>query len=129
MARESWIQSLVESYQWLKKWYLMSPCLTLSIIRYGSRVNPGKGVAPSSTPWCRSYRKRSLWVTLDYGCQLYLFIYRYMCRTIVRSTWNFEFIILILNLLWHNIKHFSHLYFFYIYIYIYIYIHTHTHTR
>ena len=27
--------------------------------------NPGKGVAPSSTPWCSSYRKRSLRVTLD----------------------------------------------------------------
>ena len=28
-----------------QKWYLMPPCLTLSIIRYGSRVkwsNPGK---------------------------------------------------------------------------------------
>ena len=33
-------------------------CLTLSIIRLGSRVkwrNPGKEVAPSPTPWCRSY--------------------------------------------------------------------------
>ena len=32
------------------KWYLMPPCLTLSIIKYGSRVkwrNPGKGVPPS----------------------------------------------------------------------------------
>ena len=28
----------VESYQRLKKWYLMPPWLTLSIIRYGSRV-------------------------------------------------------------------------------------------
>ena len=49
--------------------------LTLSIIRYGSRVkwnNPGKGVAPSSTPWCSSYRKGSLLVTLDYSRQLYL---------------------------------------------------------
>ena len=48
MARETWVQSHVESYQRLKKWYLMPPCLTLSIIRYGSRVkwsNPGKGVA------------------------------------------------------------------------------------
>ena len=27
--------SQVESYQRLKKWYLMSPCLTLSIIRWG----------------------------------------------------------------------------------------------
>ena len=53
----------------------MPPCLTLSIIRYGSRVkwsNPGKGVAPSPTPWCSSYRKGSLRVTLDYGRQLYL---------------------------------------------------------
>ena len=30
--------SRVESYQRLKKWYLMTPYLTLSIIRYGSRV-------------------------------------------------------------------------------------------
>ena len=43
-------------------------CLTLNIIRYGSRVkwrNPGKGVAPSPTPWCSSYQKGSLRVTLD----------------------------------------------------------------
>ena len=35
-----------------KKWYLMPPYLTLSIIKYGSRVkwvNPGKGVVPSCT--------------------------------------------------------------------------------
>ena len=38
MARETWVQSQVESYQRLKKWYLMPPCLTLSIIRCGSRV-------------------------------------------------------------------------------------------
>ena len=59
----------------------MPPCLTLSIIRYGSRVkwsNPGKGVAPS--PWCSSYRKGNLRVTLDYGRQLYLFyIHIYIC--------------------------------------------------
>ena len=49
MARETWVQSQVESYQRLKKWYLMPPCLTLSIIRYGSRVkqsNPGKEQRP-----------------------------------------------------------------------------------
>ena len=48
----------VESYQRLKKWYLMPPCLTLSIISYRSRVkwsNPEKGVAPSATHWCSSY--------------------------------------------------------------------------
>ena len=61
--------------QRLKKWYLMPPCLTLSIIRYGSRVkwvNPEKGVAPFPTPWCSSYQKWSLQVTLDYGRQFYL---------------------------------------------------------
>ena len=46
-----------------QKWYLMPPYLTLSIIVYGSRVkwnDPGKGVAPSSTPRSSSYRKWSL---------------------------------------------------------------------
>ena len=56
----------------------MPPCLTLSIIRYGSRVkwnNPEKGVAPSPKPWCSSYRKGSLRVILDYGRQLYFYMY------------------------------------------------------
>ena len=55
----------------------MPPCLTLSIIRYGSRAkwgNPEKGVAPSPTPWCSSFWKGSLWVNLYYSCQHYLFI-------------------------------------------------------
>ena len=49
MAPETWVQSQDESYQRLKKWYLMPPCLTLSIIMYGSRVNwsiPGKEYRP-----------------------------------------------------------------------------------
>ena len=61
MARETRVQSQVESYQRPKKWYLMPPCLTLGIIRYGSRVkwcNLGKGVAPSPTPWCSKLSKR-----------------------------------------------------------------------
>ena len=73
----SLLQVFVElgSYQRLKKWYLMPPCLTFSIIRYRSRVkwsNPGKGVAPSPTSWCSSYRKGNLRLTLDYSHQLYL---------------------------------------------------------
>ena len=43
-----------------QKWYLIPPCLKLSIIWYVSRVkwsNPGNGVAPSPTMWCSSYRK------------------------------------------------------------------------
>ena len=31
--------------------------------------NPGKGVVPSLTPWCSSYWKGSLQVTLNYGGQ------------------------------------------------------------
>ena len=59
--------------------YFMSKnlCLTLSIIRHGSRVkwsNPGKGEAPSLTPWCSSYRKGSLWVSLDNGANFTYFI-------------------------------------------------------
>ena len=75
MAWENWVQSQVQSYQRLKKWYLMLPCLTLSIIRYVSRVkwvNPGKGVTPSPTPWYSSYWKGNLRVPLDYVRQIYL---------------------------------------------------------
>ena len=60
MAWSTLVQSLVESYQRLKKWYLTLPCLLLILIRYGSRVkwsNPGKGVAPSPTLQCSSYQK------------------------------------------------------------------------
>ena len=59
------IQSQVASYQRLLKWYLIPPCLTLSNIRYVSRVkwsNSGKGVVSSSTPQCSSYWKGSLHV-------------------------------------------------------------------
>ena len=88
MAREIWVQSQVESYQRLKKWYLMPPCLTLSIIRYGSRVKwstPGKGVAPSPTPWCSKLSKREpsghprLWSPIlfyfTYISTIYIYIY------------------------------------------------------
>ena len=36
--------------------------------------NSGKWVVPFPTPWCNSYRKGSLSVTLDYGRQLYITI-------------------------------------------------------
>ena len=75
MGWETVVQSQVELYLRLKKWYLILPCLKLSIIKYVSRVkwnNLGKGVALSLTPWCSSYWKGSFWVALSYGCQLYL---------------------------------------------------------
>ena len=47
-----------------KKWYLMLLCLTLSIIRYGSRIKRSyieNGVVPSPTLCCSSYWKGRLW--------------------------------------------------------------------
>ena len=67
MAWETGVQSQVKSYQRLKKWYLMPPCLTLR-----SRVklsNPEKWVVPSPKPWCSSYGKGSFQVALDYSLQ------------------------------------------------------------
>ena len=86
MVWETGVQSQVESYQRLK-WYLISPCLALSTIRLGSRVkwsNPGNGVVPTPTPWCCSYWKGSLRVTLDYGRQLFT----YILGSIILSTKN-----------------------------------------
>ena len=37
VVRNTKVQSQVESYQGLKKWYLLPPWLTLSIIRHKSR--------------------------------------------------------------------------------------------
>ena len=34
--------------------------------------NSGKSVVPSPTPWCNSYWKGSLWVTLDHGRPTYI---------------------------------------------------------
>ena len=74
MVRKTGVQPQVESYQRLKKWYLIPPCLTLSVIRYVSMVkwnNQGEGVVPYHAPRCSSYWKRSLRVTLDYSHQPY----------------------------------------------------------
>ena len=78
MARETGVQSQVESYQRLRKWYLIPPCFILSIIRYVSRVkwsNPGKGLAPSPKFWCNSYWNWSFRVAFDSGRQLYYISY------------------------------------------------------
>ena len=67
MARETWVQSQAESYQTLRKWFSVSPCLTLSIIRLGSLIkwgNSRKGVTTTPTHLCSGYRN---------GSQLYLY--------------------------------------------------------
>ena len=56
----------------------------LSNIRYVSRVkwsNPKKEVAPPPTPWCGSYWKGKLLVTLDYGRQHYFIIFTQPLRS------------------------------------------------
>ena len=88
---KTWVQSQVQSYQRLKKWYLILPCLTLSSISYWSRIkwsNPKKGVAPSPTLWCSSYRKGSLRVILNYGHQLYLLPYKTSQSSLMLLTQN-----------------------------------------
>ena len=45
-------------------------------VRIKGKVEQSReGVAPSPIPWCSSYRKGSLRVTLDYGRQLYFLLY------------------------------------------------------
>ena len=62
-----------------QKWYLMPPCLTLSIIKYVSRVkwsNPGIVVMPSPTPRCFRYRKRTFGLPLTTVTNfIYIYIY------------------------------------------------------
>ena len=77
-----------------QKWYLMPPCLTFSIKRYGSRVNwsnPGNGVTPSLNPLCSCYWKGRLRVALDNGRQLYLLLH-------ISAMWNANWYFQVLNL-------------------------------
>ena len=50
-----------------KKWYFMPPYFQHYKVRFKGKVEQSYGVAPSPIPWCSSYRKGSLRVTLDYG--------------------------------------------------------------
>ena len=73
--QETRVQSQVESYQRLKKCYLMPTCLTLSIIKNGPGVkwsNSGKGVTPFPTPRCRETSGRPRQQPASY-------IYIYIC--------------------------------------------------
>ena len=82
-----------------------------------------KGVAPSPTHWCNSYRKGSLRVTLDYGRQLYftllIYIYIYMCVCVCVLTYIYVCICTYFHIHWNKCI--------YIYIYIYIYVFVYLH--
>ena len=54
-----------------------------------------KGVAPSPTHWCSSYRKGSLRVTLDYGRQLYFYFTVFVDKKLNVKTVLFQTILLI----------------------------------
>ena len=78
MARETWVQSQVESDQRLKKMVIDASLLNTQHykVRIKGKVEQSReGVAPCPTTWCSSYRKGSLRVTLDYGRQLYFTIH------------------------------------------------------
>ena len=66
-------------------------------VRIKGKVEQSReGVVPSPTPWCSSYRKGSLRVTLDYGRQLYFSF----TETIVAwrlSSWEINSSVLVLN--------------------------------
>ena len=60
-------------------------------VRIKGKVEQSReGVAPSPTPWCSSYRKGSLRVTLDYGRQLY-FTYYYLLLSLFCLLLSFPF--------------------------------------
>ena len=73
MARKTWVQSQVKSYQRLKKMVLDASLLYTQHYKVwikGKVEQSREGIAPSHIPWCSSYQKGRLGVTLDYGHQL-----------------------------------------------------------
>ena len=95
LFRETSVQSRVESYQRLKKMALDAALLNTQ--HYKVRVkwsNPGNGVAPFHTPWCSSYWKVILRVTLDWSRQLY-FLYTLLWVTLHHSPSTRTFLTLI----------------------------------
>ena len=86
------VQFRTESYQRLKKWYLMSPCLTLSIIRYWSRAkwsNPGVGVVSSHTH--HSTGKLYIYIYIFSSLVGITFLAKFCCQ-VVREVKNWRFL-------------------------------------
>ena len=87
-ARETLVQSQIDSFQILKKWYLMFPCLTLSIIRYGSTVRgaiQGKEQHPPLHLGVVAIEKGSFWslsITVANFTYIYIYIYIYSSLSI-----------------------------------------------
>ena len=101
----------------------MRPCLTLSIIRYGSRVkwsNPGKGVVPSLHLGAIAIEKGGVRLPSTMAANLpNLNIYVCVCVCVYMHM--YAYICVSIYICIHICV--------YIYMYIYIYTHTHTHTH
>ena len=74
MAWETEVQSLVESYQRLKKMVLDAALFNTQIYKVQikgkvEQFRERSSTLPSLTPRCSSYWKGSLWVSLGYGRQ------------------------------------------------------------
>ena len=78
MGLETGVQSQVGSYQRLKKWYLIPPCLKLSIVKacFKGKVEQSRERNSAlPTPRCSSYWKGSFQVALEY-CRQQQHIYK-----------------------------------------------------
>ena len=114
IVRETRVQSQMESYQRLIKWFLMPPGLTFSIVRQGSSV---KWSNRGNRSCCLPYWKRSVRVILNYGRQFYLHSYKYDFKTIqLILIFLFFCFVSVFSLLFTSRLSLS------LYIYIYIYI-------
>ena len=71
MVRETGVQSQIESYQRLKKWFLMAPCSTQHYkLQIKSRwSNPQKGIGSSHTPLSPSTMVGSLNLCCFFYCK------------------------------------------------------------
>ena len=87
IAREIWVQSQVEPYQRLKKWYSIPPCLTLSTqVHIKGKVEQSQGKSSALyTPWCSSNWKGSLRVALANFTDIYIYIYIYVISHITHT--------------------------------------------
>ena len=107
------------------KWYLIPPCLTLSIIRYGSRVkwsNPGKGVAPPLHLGVVAIEKGALGSPSTMVANfIYIYIQIYILtfmNTYASCIYIYIYIYIYMHIICMNLEMLLYIY---IYIYIYIY--------
>ena len=130
MAQETGVRSQVESYKRLKKWYLIPPCLTYSIIRYISRVkwsNLGKGVPPFSTTTIEKEAFGSVSTTICIYAYIYMYVYidTYVYIWIYMCSPPHIYIYICVCLKVYTYTYILILMYIYIYIYVCVYIYHH----